>query len=430
MNIAGRLIALCLLFILSALFSATETAFTSLSFLQLSKLAEQGRRGRVLKKLHAKSDNLLTTILLGNNLVNIAATALATELTLLFFPKMPVIATTFLLTYLILVFSELTPKRIAFANNEWISVHLVYFVWFWYYSLLPFIYLVRYSSWLISFPFARKKAEGVSEEGIIQMVNLGTQAGVVENYEGRLVHNIFLLNDLTVESIMTRRQEVFSIEENTSIEAAIELIIAHRFSRIPIFENEAENITGLILAKEITTAFLEGKRTEAVKQWIHHPPFISEAKKVSELFGFFKSHNLKMAVVLDEYSGLAGIVTQEDVIEAIMGQLNDENESPETEMIQQTGVNRWEVSGETPVFQLNDTLGIGIPLSRNFKTVAGFLMEHWDEIPTEGMRHQYGSYQFKIAQMEHLKIVKIELTKTDGTAAEHSHPMPTAETAP
>ncbi len=412
-EIGVRLIALVVLLVFSAVFSATETAFTSLSLVQVSQLASKTRRGRLIKKLTEKPDNMLTTILLGNNLVNIGATSIATELTIKTAGESMVAVVSLLLTLIVLIFAEVTPKRIAMIHNEWIAKQTVVMVWILSTILMPIVRIIRLFSKMLSWPFTGKKNNTVTMENLLHMVKIAEESGVVEEYKKSMVQTVFTLDEIDVEAIMTRRQDIFSLSEEISINEAIELIKENPFSRIPIYRKEPELITGIVLTKDLLKAKVNGAGTKALKEYKHLPIFVSEVKKLSELVSLFKTNHLKMVVILDEYGGLSGIVTQEDLVEEIFGDFYDEDEEKEESLIIQSEVNRWEIKGEAPIHFVNEQLKIAIPPSRYSKTIAGFLIEKLDQIPTVGMSYLWKGYKMKVLKMDKNRIAKILVLKTN-----------------
>lgn len=407
-----KILLLLFLLFLSALFSGAETAFTSLSVVQIAQLAEKTKRGKLIKKLTDKSDNLLATLLLGNNLVNIAATSLATGMTIHYYGENFITAMTFILTAFILVFSELTPKRIALNHNEFIAKQLVFIIFFLSLIFYPVMISLRSISQILSWPFSKSKKRSVSTEGILQMVNIAENIGEIEEYENSMVRSVFHLNELSASAIMTHRQDVFSLPLDMPLSEAIKAIQESHFSRIPVYKEEPENIVGIILSKEVLKGAINGQFNKKLQDFIHKPTFISEAKRADELFKLFKSNHQKMAIILDEYGGLAGIVTQEDLIEEIFGELYDENEKDEEEMISWEAPNHWIVQGATPLYQIKEEIQIDIPETKSAKTIAGFLMKELDEIPTVGMTIFYNHAHFKVLSMDKNRVVEVEIKKT------------------
>lgn len=403
-----QFIFLAVLLILSGCFSASETAFTSLSAPQIRQISkERGKRGRLVKKLADNPDNLLTTILLGNNLVNIAASAIATSITIELFGSGAVGIMTGVLTLIVLIFAELSPKRIAIARNEMISLIAAWPIYGLSQVLRPINFFLRSFSSLITRFFIPKETRKVSLEGLIHMMSAAEEEGVVENYESQMVRSVFRLNDVSVQAIMTHRTEVFSLDKNLTVAQAAPEISRSGYSRIPVYDNEPENIVGIILWNDVTAALLEQDEGRKLKEIMHEPIFVPATRKLHELFYRLKNEKLNISIILDEYGGLAGIVTREDIIEEILGELYDENEEQPAERIQKLEDGRWRIMGDTSIHQFIDTFDVDMPETEYAETIAGFIVEKLDRIPEEGDEIDLGSLKLRIEETDKNRIVSI-----------------------
>ena len=367
-----QIVTLAALLIMSGCFSATETAFTSLSAPQVRQVSiERGKRGRLVKQMAENPDRLLTTILLGNNLVNIAASAIATSLTIQLFGSNFIGAMTGILTLVILIFAELTPKRIAIAQNVKISLISAWPIWFLSSLLRPVIFIISGFSSLITRFIIPKETKTVSFEALLHMMSAAEEEGLVENYESEMVKSVFRLNDVSVQAIMTHRTDVFSLDKNLLIRDAAEDISSRGFSRIPVYDKEPENIVGIVLSNDITTSLLKNQDELRLADIMHEPIFIPATRKLHELFALLKTEVLNISIILDEYGGLAGIVTREDIIEEILGELYDENESQGIERIQEVDSGCYRVMGDTTLHQFTDTFELEMPETEYAETVGG-----------------------------------------------------------
>lgn len=377
-----NIISIVLLLVCSAFFSGSETAFTSLSFVQIREIAEKrGKRGKIVQKLTGRPDILLTTVLIGNNLVNIAASALATKLALMIFGSRAISIATGVMTLLVLIFAEVTPKRIAIIYNDFISIHAARTINLLSYIFRPLIIFISFISSLITRLLRVKKKDYVTLEGILHMINLAESTGMVDTYKSRMVRNVFRFNDITVQAIMTHRTEVFSLDMNMSIEEAIDTIIRSGYSRIPVYSTDPEIIEGVVLVKELMRSLAEGKTDARLRDIMVEPIYVPQSKRVNEMFVQFKEVTLNIAVVLDEYGGLAGIVTLEDVIEEILGDLYDENEIQESNKIIKIEHNRYRIAADISLHQLNEWLGVKLSPRKYAKTLGGYLIEAAGHIP-------------------------------------------------
>ena len=401
---------LIVLLILSGCFSATETAFTSLSAPQLRQIShERGRRGRLVKRLAENPDRLLTTILLGNNLVNIAASAIATSLTIQLFGSAFIGAMTGILTLIILIFAELTPKRIAIALNVKLSLVSAWPIWLLSNLLRPVIFIISgFSSLLTKFIIPKEK-KTISFESLLHMMSAAEEEGIVENYESEMVKSVFRLNDVSVQAIMTHRTEVFSLDKNMSIRDAARKVSESGFSRVPVYEKEPENIVGIVLSNDITNSLLQQRGDLRLADIMHEPIFIPATRKLHELFYLLKTELLNISIILDEYGGLAGIVTREDIIEEILGELYDENENSGIERIQEMEPGSFRVMGDTSLHQFTDTFEIDMPETEYAETVGGFIIEELDRIPVAGDKIDLKRYTLEIEATEKNRIVSVIL---------------------
>lgn len=399
------------LLFLSAFFSATETAFTSLSFVTVKMMGEsKSLPSRLVARLMKRQDLLLGTILLGNNLVNIAATSIATAYTIARFSDAAVTVATLVVTVIVLIFGEVTPKQVALAHNEFFAKAAAFPMSVLIPLFSPFVYSVMIFSKvitrLISFNKAKKP---VSLEAILHMVSLAEDVGVVEEYENDMVKMIFRLNDIPVSSIMTHRTDVFSLDAELTIGAAGQILKeAPTFSRIPIYDKDSENIRGIVLARDILT----GENPESKLKSIEYKPiFVSETKKVSELFSIFKINKLKMAVVLDEYGGLAGIVTQEDVVEEITGELYDEDEDRAQSRLVRLDENTYLLNGDLPIDIFSGEVDADLTPSRYSQTMSGYIFETLGKIPAEGESVFIPNGKLTVRKMDGNQIVQILFKK-------------------
>lgn len=377
-------VVLLMLLLLSAFFSAAETAFTSLSPLQLQEvIRKKARRGKLVKKLTEKPDILLATLLVGNNIVNLGASAMATDITIRLFGSRAIGISTGILTLIILIFSELTPKRLAIIYNDFITANTAPFILALSYILRPIIWFVVQASSLITRFFAAKPKHKVSLEGILHLLNVARDAGVVKDYEDRMVKSVFRFNDTPVEAIMTHRTEVFSLEANQRLKDVLETVNEEGYSRIPVYEDHPEKIVGIVLVKDIMDRIIKGQEGLKLKEIMIKPLIVMETRKVNELFWQFKRAKLNIAIVMDEYGGLAGVVTQEDVVEELFGELYDEDEEKGWEKITALSEGCYKIMGDTPLHTVKDLLGLDLPHGKSIQTIAGYVIERLDRFPQD-----------------------------------------------
>ncbi|MBF9015370.1 MULTISPECIES: hemolysin family protein [unclassified Oceanispirochaeta] len=404
---------LIFLLMMSALFSSTETAFTSLSLFQIHEIEKtKGKRGRRVTKLTKKPNVLLTTLLIGNNLANIGATALATSLTISIFGSQFIGFMTGILTLFVLIFGEVTPKQIALAKNESICLRMARPVHILSFIFRPVIWAISGISSLITRLFAGQVKKSFTLDNLLQMVSLGENMGIVESYEKQMVKNVFRINDTPVKGITTYRTEVFCLDKESAIEDILDELLEKDFSRVPVYNDNPEHIVGIVWIKDILKALAAGEKGLRLKDNMHEPFYIPETKMVHDLFHQFKEEKINLAVVLDEYGGLTGIVTMEDVIEEIFGELYDENEETETDKILTGDNNEWIIQGDTSFYDLYDHLGLDLEHDIKTLTISGYLTEKLGVIPIEGTEAVLPEGRYTVSKVTNNKIEEIRFKKS------------------
>ncbi|MBN2618813.1 MAG: HlyC/CorC family transporter [Spirochaetales bacterium] len=379
-----EIVALSCLLILSGFFSGTETAFTSLSLTSIHTLIKRNKkRGHKIEKLINKPQILLTTILIGNNIVNIGATTLTTTLVIKYFGNVYLGISSGILILFILIFGEVTPKQIAMGKNESICYHSVNFIIFFSILFKPLIFIISLISNLITKIFVKNSPMELTEESLLNLVEAGSKMGVVEHYESQMVKDVFRINDTPIHGIMTHRKDVFRLDASLTVKEALPSILLEGFSRIPVYENSDENITGILLFKDIVK-LEEDEICKPLKDFSYKPIFVPGSNKVNELFIRFKVEKLNIAIVLDEYGGLDGIVTREDILEEIFGEMYDENETFEEASIVKLNNKTWKVAGDTSFYDIEDIIGLDIPHDLGTQTINGYLTEKMGNFPKSG----------------------------------------------
>lgn len=405
-------VILGIFFILSFLFSATETAYTSLSEIQIKQLAaSRGRAGRRLEKLYNRTESALTTLLIGNNIVNLAASALATTLTIELFGDKFIGVTTGILTLIVLIFCEVTPKQIALVRNEQISLFMSAPLLVLSYVLWPVVFLITRISRLFTRLFASNGNNNLTIDHILHMFHYAENLGLVGTHERDILKNTFRIKQLTAESIMTHRKEVFCLNYETPLSLAWPDIIQSGFTRIPLYQEHPENIVGIVHLKDLIREREQQGEKILLKDLMLRPIFITENKRTDELFLQFKREKLNMAIVLDEYGGLAGLVTREDVVEVLLGDLYDENEKHEAERIRKTGKNTWLVMGDADFFDIQDIIGIDLKHDRFIKTISGYLTEKLQKIPDEGQKLRLPEGVWEVKKRDRTRILEVLFSK-------------------
>lgn len=402
------IIVLILLILLSGFFSATETAFTSLSAIQIQKLTSSHKRtGKQIKYLTDRPEILLTTILIGNNLVNIIAAAIVTQLTIDWFGSQFIGAATGILTFIILVFAEVNPKRIAILYNEGIALRTARIIHYLSLLLRPIIWLISGISNILGRLYRKKGRTRISMEGIFHMFSLAENEGVVEDYETLMIRNVFRFNDVQVHAIMTHRTEVFSLKKNRKIIDVLPKITEKGFSRIPIYSKHPETVVGIVLTRDIMKCVASNTLHKPLSSIMVKPFFVSETRKVNELFVTFQKEKVNMAIVLDEYGGLAGIVTIEDAIEEILGEIHDEYDNTEHEKVVALDDLIYRIQGDTSIEQVQDLLGFELEHEKHVQTIGGYLTELLGRFPNKKETVKIDGAEFTIEEVKKHRIIQV-----------------------
>lgn len=401
---SGQLIAIIILLILSGLFSATETSYTSLSLLQKNTLEKsESKRAKMAARLANNPDTLLTTILIGNNVVNLTASSLVTSFTIEALGNEFVGYATGIITILVLIFGEITPKQIALIHNVQIATAMSYPVRFLTIVLFPVVWVFRLISRSVTRLFSKgRKMNQISLEGIMHIMNVAEDEGVLEEYETDMVQRVLHFDDTQVKTIMTHRSKVFRLPDYISLEEAYPKIVESGFSRIPVYSDNPDEITGVLLLRDLLKAQVDKRIDEPLSSFAHKALFIPETCHVDDVFSLFKNKKFNQAVIVDEYGMFSGIVTMEDVIEQLFGELYDEHESGTEERVKKLAdrPDSYLVQADTPFQELVDDLDLSWPHAEKYGTVAAFLMEYTEAILREEEVIATPVGAFHVARME------------------------------
>jgi putative hemolysin len=407
-----QLILLITGLLLSGFFSSSETALFSISNIKALHIAKDGSKtGQLILRMKKDSHTLLTTILIGNNLVNIGASAIATSIAISYFKSNAVGIATGIMTILILVFGEIFPK--SFANNNNILVaRVVIYPLFWLSKLFyPFIYILNFIPRLQG--VKNISHETVTEDELMTMVEVVKEDGEIKEEEKELITNIFEFDDTSCSEIMTPRADMFVIDVSHTMD--IGYILKTGFSRIPVIEDTIDNVVGIVHIKDLFVDFQKSCASDTLKSMdvkliMKKPYFIPESKKLDSLLQDFKQKKNHMAVVVDEHGGISGIVTLEDVIEEIFGEIVDETDRLTPDIVKLKG-NKWLVAGRIDIDDLNKELNIKIPESRIYDTFSGFFLERIDRIPKSGESIIVNQWSITVKEMDGNRIQNFIVTK-------------------
>lgn len=402
-----------LLLCLSAFFSASETALMSLSKIRLIHMVEEKVKGAsVIDRLRDNPSKLLGTILVGNNLVNIGASSIATLLAIKHFGDTSVAIATGITTVLVLIFGEITPKSFAAQNSEKISLIVARPISILTYLFSPivvvFTHIANFFMRLLGYK-GDSSLPVITEEELKSMVKLSEEEGVIEDHEKTMICNVFDFGDQLVKDVMIQRTDIVAININATYDDIINLIRTEQYSRYPVYINRIDNIVGILNVKELV--YRDPEEVFDLKKFAKKPYYTFEFMKTSELFNEMKKQRIHIAIVLDEYGGTAGIVTMEDLVEEIVGEISDEYDT-HTKEIETIREGEYIVDGSTKIEDLNELIGTRIE-SEHYDSVGGFVIELMGRLPKQGESVEYMNTELFIESMERNRIKKIRVLMTE-----------------
>lgn len=417
-----QLIVILLLLILSGFFSSAETALTTVNAIKLRNLADEGSKSALkVIKVTENSGKLLSTILIGNNIVNIAASALTTTFcTDLFGSKYLGIATG-ILTLLVLVFGEVTPKTLAARYSVQISMIFAYPISVLMIIFTPFVWLLDIITGAI-FKLLRlntdEKEALVTESELRTIVNVSHEEGVLETEEKFMISNVVDFGDALAKDIMIPRADVVFAEVTSSYDELVSLFIEEKYSRIPIYENSKDNVIGILYLKDMFF-FNErnGSENFELRSVLRKPLFVHEYQRTSQIFADMKTSSVSVAVILDEYGVTSGIITMEDLVEEIVGEIRDEYDEDENDFIRELEENIYDVDASIKLDDLNDALSTKLH-SDDYDSIGGFVIELLDKIPNEGETAHFENIDFTVTKVNKNRIERVRLEITPPTPSE------------
>ncbi|MDF2878479.1 MAG: hemolysin [Clostridia bacterium] len=362
-----------------------------------------------VQKLVENPSKLLGAILVGNNIVNIGASALATSLAIEYLGATGVGIATAVMTVLVLIFGEITPKSLAAQNSEKISLKVVRLLPLIIRVLSPITTVLMYITNTIIRFFGgniNQHQPFITEEELKTMINVGHEEGVLEAEEKKMIHNVFEFNDAKVADVMIPRVNVVAMEIRSSYDELITVFKEERFSRIPVYDETIDNIVGVLYLKDLIFEDIQ-KEFFDITKYMRAPYFTFEFKMVAQLFNEMKEQIIPMAIIMDEYGGTAGIITMEDLVEEIVGEIQDEHdeENIEIEVIKE---DHYIVSGIVKIDVVNEMLGVNIE-SEDFDSIGGFVTGIFGRLPKAGEEIEYHNIKFIVESTNRNRIEKLRI---------------------
>ncbi len=426
----SQLVVLVVLIAINAFFAAAEIAFISLNDAKIEKQAKEGnKKAKQIEKMIKAPSRFLATIQIGITLAGFLSSAFASDafaerLAPVLYEVMPfinmatwksiaIILITIILSFFTLVFGELVPKRFAMKNYEKISFATIGVIRGIAFVTSPFVKLLTFVTNSVSklFGVGENDEESVTEEEIKMMVNQGEEKGTIKEEEKELINNVFELNDITVSEIMRHRKDIFAVDINISSEELLQELSKeeYRYSRIPVYDETIDEIKGILYVKDILKNI--NKKTFKVKNVIKDAYFVSQNRLINEVFKELQKNKKQIAIIVDEYGGTAGLITMEDILEELVGDIYDEYDKEEREY-EEIDENTYLLSGSMTIYDVNKLLDANIP-EGDYDTISGYLQEKLGRIPEEEETPIIDTERvtYKIEKYEDKRILKIKACK-------------------
>jgi putative hemolysin len=421
-----QIILLLILLIFSGFFSSSETALFSISRTKARHLAKlKGNANLLIKKMKDDPHRLLSTILIGNNVVNVAASAIAARLAIDLFSNyyslnvgssFAIGAVTVVMTFLILVFGEVMPKSLATRNSVLIARMVIYPI---YWCSILFWPVVVFLDFIPKLKGKIQQTPTVTEAELMTFVEVVEEEGEIKEEEKELIHNIFEFDDTNASEIMTPRADMFVIEADKALDLLA--ITESGFTRIPVIEDTIDNVVGILNVKDILAHQAKSDAPPDVRQIMRPPYFVPEHKKLDSLMQQFKKRKTHMAIVVDEHGGVSGLITLEDALEELVGEIRDETDKEEPLIIKKKN-KEWIVMGKTDIEEVNEMINMEIPDSAEYDTFSGFILEQIGRIPNENEEITIGDFNIVVKEKDGNRIIAYLVRQID-QKAEDSVPV-------
>lgn len=424
MDTYRNLFLLILLILGSGIFSATETALTSFRSIHLEEIEDKDpKKGKLLKLWLKKPNDMLTALLLGNNIVNILATSLATAFITSYLANkgvgnsknVAIFTSTAIMTIVILIFGEITPKIIAKNNSTEISKMVITPIYYLTKLTTPIIFILSLISKLIGRIIGidiKDETIMITEQDILSYVNVGEAEGVIESEEKDMIESMVSFGETCAKEVMTPRTSLFALEENKTLNDVWEELVSLGYSRIPVYKDVMDEVIGILYVKDILVALKEGDCDKPLKEFVRKAYFVPETKPIIKILEDFKKQKVHIAVVIDEYGGTVGVVTIEDLIEEIFGEIRDEYDNEEDELIKSQGNDCFEVDAILDIETINKELDIELPESEDYESLGGLIMSELDEIAEVGDVVYINGVELKVLEIEKMRIIKVLIKRT------------------
>ncbi len=407
-----QILILLLLLILSGLFSSAETALTTVNIYKMKALAEEGnRRATTVLKLLEHTGKILSTILIGNNIVNLTASAMMTVLVGKWFGSAAVGLATGVLTVLILIFGEITPKHLATIYSEKFALFYALPIQILSVILTPVIWILdklcNFIFWILRVDTSKINKQ-ITETELRTIVNVSHEEGVIEGEEKEMITNVVDFGDSIAKDIMIPRADMTMAPVDATYDEIVQLFMEDQYSRLPVYEENKETIVGILHMKDL---FFYRELTDGfdLRKVMRPPYYTYEYQKTSGILEELREHSVSMTIVLDEYGAAAGMITLEDLLEEIVGQIRDEYDEYEEEIIKQTDDGQYEIDGGAKIDDVNDALELHLE-SEDYDSIGGYIIELLDHLPEAGEIVKDDEVQFEVLEADKTRVERVRLT--------------------
>ena len=405
-----RLVLVVVCLVLSAFFSSSETALTTVNLIRIRNLADNGDKAAAwVLKARRDQSKMLGAILIGNNVVNLSASSMLTVLVTDVFGSQAVGAATGVLTLLVLLFGEITPKTIATLEAEKNALRFARVICLLMTILTPVIFVVN----LLSGGVLRllgvdpnKPTDSITEDELRTIVEVGHEKGVIESEEKEMINNVFDLGDSVARDIMVPRIDMSFVDVEASYEELMEIFRRDHYTRLPVYEDNTDNVIGIINMKDLI--LLEDKAAFSVRDYLRQPLFTFESKKLSELMIEMRKTSNNIVIVLDEYGATAGLITLEDILEEIVGDIRDEFDADEEDELKEISKGEYLADGSMNLDDINDRLGLEL-VSEDFDSLGGFMIDRLEHLPAEGEEVDTEEVRLVVEKVNKNRIDKVHI---------------------
>lgn len=406
---------LCVIFILillSAFFSSAETALVTVNKMRVRMLLDEGnKKAMVLEKVIENSGKMLSAILIGNNVVNISASSVATVFVQNRFGNIYVSIGTGILTLVVLIFGEIVPKTVATINSEKIALAYARPIYLIMTVLTPVIFLVDKFSMLFMKVLGVRpndKEKSFTEEELRTIMDVSQEEGIIESEEFDMINNVFDFGDTSAKDIMIPKIDIAMVSIDATYDELMRIIKDDKYTRIPVYKDDTDNIVGILNIKDMIIKGI-GRNNFNIEKIMHEPFYTIATKDLNDLLVEMRDENAGMCIVLDEYGTLDGLITLEDIIEEIVGEIRDEFDEDEANSIIRLSENEYLVEGQINLDDINDELGTDID-SEHYESVGGLIIEQLDRMPEAGDSVEIDNCLLEVMRMDNMRIDKVKIT--------------------